>query len=742
MTNKNSTLASPDLRPDLLVTNILAGLSTGIILVVLSLSLAALIFSGDKLGYYLPNGVAIFLISTAVVSAIVASFSTFAGMIALPQQTNVAVIGLFAASIATQQPDMPKEILFATVVATMILNSVLSGFVFILLGQFNLGALIRYIPYPVVGGFGTGAAVLVAERGIKIMTGIGFEPAKMPKLLEPDILMKWIPGLIFGLALFYFPRWYKHFLTAPAVMTVGLAIFYLQMTITGTSLEQAVTNGWLLKPIPQGPEIWNLKEITIKSLNQADWSLIFPFIATLAAIWLTDAMMLLLNCSNIELGVRQDINLNQELKAAGIATLASAIGGGIGGYQGLSQTNLSFRLGARGRQNGWIAAGVCLGMLLFGGGILSLMPTAIIGGILIYLSWGSVYQWFYLNWFRLSRIDYFTFVGIVVVVLTIGYLQGVAIGIFAAAVFFIVNYSRISVSRRAVSGKFLRSNVLRNAEENRILKEAGDRTFIMELQGFIFFGTANKLLTQIREYINNNNTVRYILLDFRLVNDMDGSGVVSFSKLKQIAQKQNLYLLFTNISSHIKLELEREGCLDYAENSVCLIFPDLDRGLQWCEEQILNSSNLKNQELIPLTKQLEIALGNKVQAEHLISYLEAVDIKFGEYLFHQGDAFNGLYLVGSGKVSVVLELGEGQTKRIRTYTAGNTIGEMGLYRKAPRMASVVADENSRLYFLSTEAFEKIEIAEPILAATFHKFIVNLLAERLNHREEELQQLLK
>jgi SulP family sulfate permease len=92
-------------------------------------------------------------------------------------------------------------------------------------------------------------------------------------------------------------------------------------------------------------------------------------------------------------------------------------------------------------------------------------------------------------------------------------------------------------------------------------------------------------------------------------------------------------------------------------------------------------------------------------------------------------------------VSVVLELAAGQTKRIRTYTVGNTIGEMGLYRKAPRMASVVADSPSEVYFLSTEAFEQIEVSEPLLAASFHRFIVNLLAERLSHREEELKNLL-
>ncbi len=740
MINQNTTIATPNVRPNILLTNILAGISTGIIIVILSVSFASIIFSG-QLAEYLPKGVGIFLISATIVSAIIATFSSFPGTISLPQKTTVAILGLFATTIANQKPDLPGETLFATVIAAIIFYSVCSGLAFIILGQFNVSSLISYIPDPVIGGLETGIALLIAEGGIKIMTGNTFEITKFPQLFASDILIKWIPGLIFGLALFYIPRWINHFLVIPGIIAIGLAIFYLYLTISGISVAQAIDNGWLIQPIPQGLEIINLKAITIGSLNQADWSLIYPFLATFGAIWVTDAMMLLLNCSNIDLEVQQDIKLDKELKAAGIATLASAAGCGIGGYQDLSQTSFIFRLGARGRQNGWIAAGVCLGMFLLGGGILSLLPQVIIGGILMYLSWETIYRWLYIKWFYLSRIDYFTVIAIILVILIFGYVPGVIIGILATTIFFMVNYSRVSVSRRTYTGRVFRSNVLRNAEETHVLKETGDCIYILELQGFIFYCSANKLLNQIRDYLKKNNKVSYIMLDFRLVNDIYGSAVISFSKLKQIAQQQNLYLLFTNLSPAIQNQLEKAGCLDYTENSVCLVFPDLDRGLQWCEEIILKNSNFKRQELMPLLQQLEISFGDAALAKRLTYYLEPVDIKAGYYLFHQGEAFNGLYLVGSGRVTVVLELGDGQTKRIRTYTAGNTIGEMGLYRKARRMASVVADENSRLYFLSAKAFDKIEAEDPVLAANFHKFIVNLLAERLSHREEELKQLL-
>jgi sulfate permease, SulP family len=89
----------------------------------------------------------------------------------------------------------------------------------------------------------------------------------------------------------------------------------------------------------------------------------------------------------------------------------------------------------------------------------------------------------------------------------------------------------------------------------------------------------------------------------------------------------------------------------------------------------------------------------------------------------------------------LLELPDGKSKRICSYTGVNTIGEMGLYQQVPRTASVIADQPSSLYFLSTEVFELIETKEPVLAASFHKYIVTLLAERLKYREQERTSLL-
>ena len=382
-------------------------------------------------------------------------------------------------------------------------------------------------------------------------------------------------------------------------------------------------------------------------------------------------------------------------------------------------------------------------MLVGGAALLSFIPKFILVGIPLLLGIEFFYEWLYRGWFKFSRSDYAIIVLIVLVTATLGYLQGIGVGLIAAFVLFVINYSRLTITKRASSGDYHHSNVLRTSDQTDILQAEGDQIYILELQGLIFFGTANKLLNQIRDRIAHptSKEVRYVILDFRLVSGLDASAVLSFAKLKQVAGQKQVHLLFTNLSSEAKQLLKQGECLE-ADDPFCHVFADLDRGLEWCEQQILQGSNKTQSEARSLSEYLKADFSDPKQVDQLMKCLEIRQLAEGEHLFRQGDPFDGLYFVGSGQVSVVLELGEGQTKRIRTYTVGNTIGEMGLYRKTLRMASVVADKPSTVYFLPTEAFEQIEASDPLLASNIHRFIVNLLAERLNHREQELKNLLQ
>lgn len=711
----------------------------GLLTVITVVSFATVIFSGE-LSPALPFGIGLLLFSATVVSAIATSLSSYPAIVATVSEPSIPVLSLVARQIVELMPNASFEEKLFTVTATIILNSVVIGTIFLGLGWFKLGGFVRFIPYPVVGGFLAGTGALLILSALHSISGLDFHHFTVSALFQTNVLLQWVPALIFAVVMFVVPQRVDHFLVIPGIIVGAIVLFYLGLAITGTSIAQAESQGLLLEKIAPGG-IFSFA--TVPSLAHADWKIVFQQVPSLAALWLIDTIALLLNANGIELVASRDLELNHELKVAGAATIASGVGSGLSGFAGLGENTLVHHLGGTRRLVGWSIAGICLAMLLGGASLLSFLPKFMLVGIPLLLGLELFYEWLYQTWFKVSRSDYAIIVVIVLITATVGYLQGIGVGLIAAIGLFVINYSRLTITKREASGAYYHSNVLRTEEEMNILEAEGDQTYILELQGLIFFGTANKLLNQIRDRIDHptSEAVRFVILDFRLVSGLDASAVLSFAKLKQVAGQKRVHLLFTNLSPEAMQLLKQGGCLE-ADDPFCHVFADLDRGLEWCEQQILQTSNLTQSESRSLSEHLRADFSDPKQVDRLMKCLEVRQLASGEHLFRQGDPFDGLYFVGSGQVSVVLELGEGETKRIRTYTVGNTIGEMGLYRKTLRMASVIADKPSMVYFLPTEAFEQIEASDPLLASNIHRFIVNLLAERLNHREQELKNLLQ
>jgi SulP family sulfate permease len=735
-----ATLTHSESSPHRLTSNLIAGGTVGILIIIISVSFGAVIFSGE-LAEALPLGIGLLLFSSITVAAIVASFSSYPAIVAIPQDTTIPVLALVARHIIEEMPhDLPFEQRLYTVLATILLNSLIAGAIFLALGQFKLGGLIRFIPYPVVGGFLAGMGVLLIQGAFHSLGGIDAHHLKPYMLLKPYVFLQWFPGLIFALVMFFALKHLRHFLVVPGVISGAIALFYLGLAMTGTPIAEANAHGLLLGSIPAGG-MFQLK--TLPALTHADWKVVLHQFPDLSALWLIDAIALLLSASGIELIAAHDLDLNHELKVAGVASLVSGVGGGVGGFPILGETTMAHHLGGNSRLVGWTITGMCLAVLLGGGGALSFLPKMIVVGVPFLLGLELLDQWLYQSWFRVSRSDFAIIVLIVLAIATVGYIQGIAVGLVAATILFVINYSRLNVTKRVSSGAYHHSNVLHTSEEMEVLQREGDQTLILELQGLIFFGTANKLLHQIRDRIQDDSQkpVHCVVLDFRLVSGLDSSAVISFTKLKQIAKQKHLSLVFTTLSATAQQRLQQGGCLEDNDH-ICQVFPDLDRGLEWCERQLLATSDLAEQQVRSLPEHLKDEFSDPDQVDRLMTYLKIRELDAGEYLFQQGDPFDGLYFVESGQVSVVQDLGDGQTKRLRTYTTGTTIGEMGLYRKTQRMASVIADKPSTMYFLPAEAFSQIETADPLLASNIHRFIVNLLAERLSHREQELKNLLR
>ncbi len=729
--------AMNEFRPSRLLPSLIAGLVIGILTVIAQISYAALIFAGDLSGL-VSNGIGLMLFGAVVIQLAVSLTSSYSGAIADPQDSSAVILALVAGTIASSMlVSATLEETYLTIVAAIALSSLLTGLFFLALGYFKLGGLVRFLPYPVVGGFLAGTGWLLVTGAIGVMADISPTVSQLPVLFQFDVLIRWLPGLIFAVLLLFALNRYDHFLIMPSMILAAMGLFYLIMWLTNSSVAEASAQGWLMGPFPAG-RLW--QPFTFSDLAQVHWSVLFEQIGNLAAILIISVVALLINASGIELTVEQDIDLNRELLAAGFGTFGAGLGGGMVGYHTLSSSTLAHTLGASSRLVGLFSAGVCGITLFFGASILALFPKVIMGGLLMLLGLSFLLEWVYEAWFKLSKIDYFIIILILVVISAVGFLEGVGVGILATVILFVVNYSRINVVKHALSGANYQSRVTRDSQHHQILRQKGDELYILQLQGFIFFGTANNLLDQVRQRINDSNLrpLRFIVLDFRQVTGLDATAMFSFSRMKQLIQAQNISLVFTTPSTEIQHQLKQGG---FAEEAELLLFPDLDHGLEWCENQMLIAAAVElDQKPQTLLEQLETLLPNGVNIANLLNYLELHSVESGHYLMRQGDPPEALYFVESGQVTAQLEHLGDQPVRLETMSGGRVVGEIGFYLGNERTAAVVTDESSTVYRLSMSTLQKMEETAPDVASTFHQIIIHLLAQRLTHLINTLQAL--
>jgi SulP family sulfate permease len=521
---------------------VIAGLIVGVVTVLVSVSLAALIFTG-ALSEHLVTGIALSLLSAAVIGAVVAATSSYAGTIAIPQDRTAPILALLVGFIAARlQPSGADPV--ATVTAAIALSSLVTGAVLLVLGWFRLGDLIRFIRHPVIAGLLAGTGGLLLTGALRVMTGSELTLAAVPTLARPEVALKWLPGCTFGALLFLAQRRTRSPLTMPLMLVGGAALFHAGLIASGVTLEAAQLRGLIFTGNTSA--VWSSATRLFRS-GAVHWPVILEQWSTLAVIALVSAISILLNSSAMEVSAGQDIDLNTELRAAGAGNLLAGLGGGLVGFQSLSVSSLPLRMGLRSRVVGLVAAGSCALMLWSGTRFLWLVPRFIAGGLLVFLGLGFLFEWVIKARSRLEPADRAVTLLILGVMAAIGFLPGVTVGITAALVLFVVNYSRINVVKHALSGAEHRSNVDRPLIHHRILQEHGDQTYILKLQGFIFFGTAHNLLDQVRRRATDAACValRFAVLDFRRVTGLDSSAAASFVKMTRLAGAQRFYLVLT-----------------------------------------------------------------------------------------------------------------------------------------------------------------------------------------------------
>jgi SulP family sulfate permease len=728
-----------DMVPDRIFPSLITSLVVAMMTVVVSVSFVALIFV-DPITGFMAEGTSLMLVTAAILGIFMAAFSSFPGMIAIPQDRVAPIVALMASLIIQQMHGQNPEVIGVTVLAAIASSAVVVGLVLVFLGVYRLGNLVRFIPYPVIGGFLAGTGWLLLTGSFRVISS---EPLslRLDHLYASGALAAWAPCAIFGTISYLAVRYTKHFLTLPVLVFSAMVLFSLWLGWHHISWMQARAHAWILGAPPDA----GLHQMrTLPALIHANWAVIFNQYSSLGALLVTSVISILLNTTALELAADEDIDLNTELRAAGLGNVFGGVAGGMIGFQSLSLSALPISMGVRSRLVGLVSAIVCLLILCFGTQLLGYIPRFILGGILFYNGLSFLAEWVFDAYFRLQHEDYFIVVLMLGVVAFAGYLQGVGAGVIIATVLFVVKYSRVNVIGYVLSGDGHRSTVDRSPPEVRLLNTSGAQIYILRLKGFIFFGSANNLLHTIRERQADPRLakLRYVILDFHHVSGMDTSGVVSMSKLSRLAKKEGALILGASVPVDIQNSFRAAGLFEDKPGQIYL-FPDRDHAMEWCENDILGREfSALSDGIRSLPEILRDAHPWKTDTTALLNYVERLEVDQNYPLIRQGDEANELYFIESGKVKVMIGLDNGQSLRVRTMGPGTVVGEIGLYLGQKRVASVLTEEPCIIYRFTADALHQMEQEEPSLASAFHEFMVRVLAERVTQQNRALASLVE
>lgn len=713
-----------------LIQNTSSGLVVGALGVTLGISLAALIY-GTDLEPFLARGIGLVLLGSAVLSLVVSALTSVPGMFASTQDAPAAVLGALSAALGVQLVGgvaLVGEERFFTTLAIVAASALATGVLFLIFGLFRLGNLVRYLPYPVLGGFMAGTGWLLLTGGIGIMANVRPSLGYLNDLFAPGVAVMWVPGVTLAVVLLIATRVYKHFLVWPVAVLGATVLFYATMFFAGGSVESWRQRGLMLGPFPAGsmvapPAAWELEAVR--------WEVVAGHLPTIATVAFIALIALLLNAVGVEKSTGHKVDLNRELRAAGLGNLLVGSLGGAPGYQGLSFTGFNFTAGSATRFSTFVSSLVILSCAFFGAGLVALVPKAVLGGLVAFFGLKFLVQWLYQALFDLPVGEYLIVLAILGVIVVAGVLPGVGVGLALTVALFVISSSRIDAVRYAVGGADLHSRVTRSQAERAQLAEHGGEIMAVQLQGFLFFGTATALLERLERRVRHGPKVSFVILDFSRVSGVDATGLATIGEAYQLGSAEGFKLLLSAVPPRLlgRLTVPKRG---QSAESVPANFANLDGALEFAEEKLLDRLGKRYDPHSTMVDAVAYYSNAFFDFGYLMPYLTRRGLRAGEVLINKGDVADDLYFLIEGAMTAYAHNDDGTLTRLESLRAGGVIGELGFYRGGLRSATVKADVDSKVLVFTERALARLTAENPKLAADLHMQVARLISGRVLH----------
>lgn len=634
------------------------------------------------------------------------------------------------------------ELLPGQVALLMALIVALSGGLLVLAGVLRWGNLVKFIPRPVLAGFVNGVALLLVYSQIGAALGL-HERFELSSSMLP--LIHWgalpVTGLTVGICILAQRR--KLPIPPQFVgLACGLTLHYLLYLLFGPEAVGPV--------VGEFPAMSHFAEWLEPASHEAAWRSL-PWLQIIAAtllLTLLGAVQTLTTAVAVDSLAHTRHKSNRELIASGLGNIASAVAGGIPSSANLGRAVANFQAGAQTRLSG-VFNGLAMGIFVFAAApLISAIPLAVMAGLLIHSAIGMIDRWsisqLRIWWQGRRRHDVQENV-MVISIISLGMfglnpVAMLAIGVILSMGLFLKSMAKTLI-RRSYDCTAMRSLKVRPAGLNEKLRERGHRAHVIELEGALFFGSADRLRHIIESH---HQKADYIILDCRRVREWDATGVQIVGQLHQTLRADGRLLLLAHVTGRKKTSrmLNAHGLprMLPAQN----MFPDTDHALEYVENQLL--SDITPDVVVSLThaelRGTALLQGLTENDQDLLGrYFDTFSAAAGQMLFRIGEPGDQLFVLLEGEVTLGLPIqGRSSLRRLFTITPGVVFGEMALLDAQPRSACAVVDRDARIMALSRQNFEQLRAVHPALFARLMQNIAHEMSLRLRLANQQLRTL--
>ena len=679
--------------------------------VAFAISFAAIVFKGP-LEPFLGQGISLTLIAAAMMSIVSSLLFSFKGTICGPQDVTSILLGGAALAIAGTMPLAAPADLLGTIVVLIGVASIGAGTAALVFGRLRLGYLARFMPYPVIGGFLAATGYLLFTSAIGMMVGEELTIYSAWHVFGSSPLATWAPWVFAAACITYLLRRGSGVFTLPITMIASIAVFYAVLFATDRSPVDV--EHMLLGPFDD-INLHDLSQIGFSS--DINWGAILTQTPTLIAVAGLTILGTLLNSTGIELSVKEDSDFEKDLRAAGFCNIVAGAFGGLPGYQLIGETLLARDFGLHNRLPGLISGIGCALALLFGTNFLGYVPTGAIAMLIAYLGLDLLMTWLWDERRRLSPRDYGIILLIVAVAAFVGFLEALAVGLFTAMAIFVISYARLNVIRLRSTAATKRSRVERSDTELAVLAEAGQSVIVLELTGYIFFGSANTLTEKVRQELSQDPTPTSIILDFSRLSGFDASAAFSLRKLVGACQAKSVRCIFCGI----KGDLEEQYLRATPPAEQADLHPSLDAALLEHENAVLTDINVTEEGSL-------VAFAEGVLAQEVVPAAVTVKtLKPDDVLVEEGSHSTDIFILRSGVMRAEVIGSDGTPLVIARFQPGALIGEIAYYAAVPRTATLAADTVCTVYRFEPERLAEDDLN---LVGTLHNLVASHIARRL------------